>query len=350
MLKSFRLLGLTLAVATLAATVVANAAVIEMLKTTIERLDPAVSQIVPAGAVLQKVATGFSWTEGPIWIHSGYLLFSDTTNNNIHKLTADGSTSIFEQPPGNPAAIVVGDPQSGPNGLTVDSRGRLTAAGNCGRNVWRLESLTTQAPRTILADSYQGKKLNCPNDLIYRSDGSLYFTDPPYGMAKEDKDPAKELRVNGVYRIPKALDQKAGAAPDRARLQLLISDLPRPNGIAFSPDEHYLYVDNSEPKKFWMRYRVKSDGTLADGKVFYDATSDPRPGYPDGIKIDVQGNVYSAGPGGIWIFSPEGKHLGTIVVPEMVGNLNWGGDSKTLYIAASTSIYCITLNIAGIRP
>jgi len=319
-------------------------------QTKIERLDPAVDQIIPATAILQKVATGFSWTEGPIWIHSGYLLFSDTDRNKIHKLTADGGTSVFEEPTGSPAKVAVGDPQNGPNGLTLDRRGRLTAAGNCGRNVWRLESLTVQAPRTILADSYQGKKLNCPNDLIYRSDGSLYFTDPPYGMGKEDEDPAKELKVNGVYRIPNALNQKAGAAPDRAQLQLLITDLPRPNGIAFSPDEHYLYVDNSEPKKFWMRYKVQTDGTLADGKVFYDATSDPRPGYPDGIKIDTRGNLYSAGPGGVWIFTPEGKHLGTIVVPEMVGNLNWGGDGKTLYITASTSVYRIALNARGIRP
>ncbi len=154
-----------------------------------------------------------------------------------------------------------------------------------------------------------------------------------------------------MYRIPGALDQKPGAPPARARLQLLVKDLPRPNGIAFSPDEKYLYVNNSEPKKLWMRYRVKADGTLTDAKVFFDASSDTRVGAPDGMKVDQQGNVYSAGPAGVWIFSPEGKHLGTIVIPERVGNVGWGGaDHTTLYVAASSSIYRINLKIPGTYP
>jgi gluconolactonase len=169
--------------------------------------------------------------------------------------------------------------------------------------------LNAGAQITILADSYRGKKLNSPNDVVYKSDGSLYFTDPPYGLrTQHDDDPEKQLQVNGVYRIPHALEQKAGAAPVRADLQLLVSDLTRPNGIAFSPDEKYLYVNNSEPKKLWMRYRVQPDGSLTEAKLLYDATSDPRPGSPDGMKIDEQGNIYSAGPGGVWIFSPEGDY------------------------------------------
>jgi gluconolactonase len=155
--------------------------------------------------------------------------------------------------------------------------------------------------------------------------------------------------VNGVYRIPKAFEQKPGAAPARDQLQLLVKDVPRPNGIAFSPDEKFLYVDNSGPKKLWMRYRVKEDGSLTDATVFYDASSDPRPGGPDGMKVDRKGNVYSTGPGGIWIFSPEGKALGTILVPERTANVNWGGaDRKTLYITASSSIYRVTLKVPGI--
>jgi gluconolactonase len=184
---------------------------------------------------------------------------------------------------------------------------------------------------------------------VYRSDGSLYFTDPPYGLrTQKDNDPAKQLTVNGVYRIPHALEQKPGAPPARAALQLLISDLTRPNGIAFSPDEKYLYVDNSEPKKIWMRYRVKPDGTLTDAKLLYDATMDPRPGAPDGMKVDVKGNIYSAGPGGVWIFNADGKPLGTLLIPERVSNVAWAGpDRQTLYITASTSIYRVRLKIAG---
>jgi gluconolactonase len=233
--------------------------------------------------------------------------------------------------------------------MTLDALGRLTVAGHAQRNIYRLESLDPGAPVTVMADSYQGKQFNSPNDLVYRSDGSLYFTDPPYGFrTQKDDDPDKQLQVNGVYRIPHALQQKPGAPPARAELQLLVSDLPRPNGIAFSPDEKYLYVSNSEPKKLWMRYRVQQDGTLTEAKLFYDATSDRRPGNPDGIKVDEQGNLYCAGPGGVWIFSPDGKPLATILFKERVANLAWAGpDRKVLYITASTSVYRVKLKIAG---
>ena len=255
------------------------------------------------------------------------------------------------QPSGYKGSVPFTGPEPGSNGMTLDSRGRLTVSGHAQRDVWRLEQLDPKAQVTVLADSYQGKRLNSPNDLAYKSNGDLYFTDPPYGLPTLDKDPTKQLQINGVYRIPGATSQKPGAAPDRARLQLLVTDLPRPNGICFSPDEKYLYVNNSEPKKLWMRYTVKADGTLTDGKVFFDATSDTRAGAPDGQKVDQQGNLYSAGPGGVWIFSPEGKHLGTLDIPERVGNVAWGGaDHKTLYVAASSSIYRITLKIPGVYP
>ena len=319
----------------------------------VERLDPAVNLIVPEKPVLEKVATGpgFKWTEGPIWISSGYLLFAEIPSNSIRKWAPASGVSIFMQPSGWKDSAPYTGPEPGSNGMTLDSRGRLTVAGHAQRDVWRLEQLDPKAPATLLADSYQGKRLNSPNDLVYKSDGTLYFTDPPYGLPKLDADPTKQLSFNGVYRLPGALTHKPGAPPDRAQLQLLVKDLPRPNGIAFSPDEKYLYVNNSEPKKLWMRYTVKPDGTLTDAKVFFDASSDSRVGAPDGMKVDQKGNLYSAGPAGVWIFSPEGKHLGTLVTPERVGNLAWGGaDHKTLYIAASSSVYRVTLKIPGVYP
>jgi gluconolactonase len=212
--------------------------------------------------------------------------------------------------------------------------------------------LDPHATKTILADSYQGKLLNSPNDVVYRSDGSLYFTDPPYGLRTGDEtDPQKQLPFNGVFRIPGAANQAPGSTPDRSHLQLLIKDLPRPNGITFSPDEKYLYVDNSAPQKLWMRYPVNKDGTLGPGQVFFDATSDTRPGAPDGMKVDQKGNVYSTGPGGIWIFSASRKHLGTIPLPRSAGNVNWGdADGKTLYITESDHVLRIRLKIPGVRP
>jgi len=319
---------------------------------TIERLDPALDMIVPAQARLEKVATGFTWTEGPVWMQSGYLMFADIPSNSIRKWTPGAGMSTFMKPSGYKGSAPYGGPEPGSNGMTLDRNGRLTVAGHAQQNVWRLEQIDPKAPITILADTYQGMRLNSPNDLVYKSDGSLYFTDPPYGLrTQKDDDPAKQLQVNGVYRIPSAADQKPGAEPSRTQLQLLIKDLPRPNGIAFSPDEKVLYVNNSEPKKIWMRYTVRRDGTLTDGMLFCDATSDTRPGAPDGMKVDQKGNLYSAGPGGVWIFSPAGKHLGTIDFPEKVANVAWGDtDYKTLYVTASSSIYRISLNIPGVYP
>ena len=319
---------------------------------TIERMDPDLDLIIPAGATLEKLATGFTWTEGPVWIPTGYLLFADIPSNSIRKWTPAGEASIFMQPSGYKGAAPYGGPEPGSNGMTLDSHGRLTVAGHAQRNVWRLEQVNAKAQVTILADSYQGKQLNSPNDLVYKSDGTLYFTDPPYGLrTQKENDPEKQLEFSGVYRLPSATSQKPGAPPARDQLQLLVKDLPRPNGIAFSPDEKYLYVNNSEPKKIWMRYTVKADGTITDGKLVFDASSDPRPGSPDGMKVDRNGNLYSAGPGGVWIFSPAGKHLGTIDISEKVGNLAWGdADHKTLYITASSSVYRISLKIPGIYP
>ena len=313
----------------------------------IDRLDPSIDRIVPANAMLERIATGFTWVEGPVWL-DGSLFFAEIPSNSIRRWTPGSGVNVFLQPSGYKGSDVYGK-EPGTNGMTLDARGRLTVAGHAQRDVFCFESLDAKGPITVLADTYLGKRLNSPNDLVYRSDGSLYFTDPPYGLRTQtDSDPEKQLKVNGVYRIPRALEHKPGAPPARAQLQLLVSDLTRPNGIAFSPDEKYLYVDNTEPKKIWMRYRVEPDGTLGEPKLLYDATADPRPGAPDGMKVDVEGNIYSAGPGGVWIISPEGKALGTIVMPERVSNMTWAGpDRKTLYITASSSIYRVHLNIAG---
>ena len=323
------------------------------LRLKIERLDPGLDLIVTEQPAFEKVATGpgFKWTEGPIWIPSGYLLFAEIPSNSIRKWSASSGTSVFLQPSGWKESTPYTGTEPGSNGMTLDGRGRLTVAGHAQRDVWRLERVDAQAPVTLLADNYQGKRLNSPNDLVYKSDGTLYFTDPPYGLPKQDSDPSKQLPFNGVYRLPGAQLQKPGSPPVRGQLQLLIKDIPRPNGICFSPDEKYLYVNNSEPKKFWMRYTVQADGSLANGKVFFDASSDSRVGAPDGMKVDQKGNLYSAGPGGVWIFSPEGKHLGTLDIPERVGNVAFGGaDHKTLYVAASSSIYRVSLKIPGDMP
>jgi gluconolactonase len=313
-----------------------------------------IEKIVPVGATLEKIASGFTWTEGPVWVHKGYLLFADIPANTIHKWTpGTDKPEVFIKPSGWLDPTPFGGKEPGSNGMTMDTQGRLTVAGHARRNVWRLETMDPHGQITVLADSYHGKKLNSPNDLVYKSDGTLYFTDPPYGLAsQQDYDPQKELKVNGVYRLPGARQQAPGAPPANDKLQLLISDLPRPNGLAFSPDEKYLYVNCSDPKlKIWKRYPVTPDGSLGEGKLIYDATSDPRDGAPDGMKVDEKGNIYSTGPGGIWIFSPELKHIGTIDVPERTGNLAWGDeDGKTLYIMASDMVYRIKLNIAGLRP
>jgi len=325
-----------------------TAGVLDSSPLKVDRLDAAVDGIVPADAKLERIATGFTWVEGPVW-DDGSLFFAEIPSNSIRRWTPETGATIFLQPSGYKGSEPYGGREPGSNGMTLDARGRLSVAGHAQRDVFRFEMLDPKGPITILADSYQGKRLSSPNDLVYRSDGSLYFTDPPYGLRRQnDNDPEKELKVNGVYRIPHALTQKPGAPPTSAELQLLVSDLPRPNGIAFSPDEKYLYVDNTEPKKIWMRYRVQPDGTLTEPKLLFDATSDHRNGAPDGMKVDVLGNIYSAGPGGVWIISPEGKALGTIVMPERVSNVAWGGaDRKTLYITASSSVYRVRLQIPG---
>ena len=327
------------------------AATVPAFSQEIQMLDPALDHIVSADTKLERVANGFNkWTEGPVWTREGTLLFAEIPANNIVQWSPAKGAVVFMHPSGYKGSEPYKGPEPGSNGMTLDADGRVSVAGHAGRTVWRMESVDPKAQITVLADSYQGKKLNSPNDLVYKSDGSLYFTDPPYGLQTQgDADPQKELKINGVYRIPGARQQKPGAPPDRDKLQLVIKDLARPNGLAFSPDERFLYVAESGTKQ-WLRYRVQPNGSLTDGGLFLDASTDPAEGGPDGLRVDEKGNIYGSGPGGVWIISPEGKHIGTIKVPERVSNVAWGDkDGKTLYITASTGLYRIKLKIAGVR-
>lgn len=308
------------------------------------RKDAAIEEIVPADAKIERLAGGFLFTEGPIWVprteeSDGYLLFSDPNNNVIYRWSPDGQLSIFMTKSGYRGFDIGEYGQPGSNGLTLDGQGRLTINQHGNRRVVRMEK---NGQLTVLADHYDGKRLNSPNDLVYRSDGSLYFTDPPFGLPKSYDDSRKELPYSGVYRV----------SPDGKEVRLLTTDLKGPNGLAFSPDERYFYLDNWDPQKtVIMRYEVNSEGSLSNGKVFFDMTSAEGEDALDGMKIDQKGNLYVSGPGGLWIISPEGKHLGTIIGPEHAHNFAWGDDDgKTLYLCARTGLYRIRLNIAGVRP
>jgi gluconolactonase len=316
----------------------------------VEKLDPALDKIVPPGTTAERIATGFNkWTEGPVWTREGALLFAEIPSNNIVIWAPGREAQIFIHPSGYEGTEPFKGTEPGSNGMTLDPDGRVSVAGHARRNVWRLEQFDPKGQITVLADAYEGKKLNSPNDLVYKSDGSLYFTDPPYGLqTQSDDDPLKELKFNGVFRIPDARKHKAGAPPDNAKLQVIIKDLPRPNGIAFSPDEKFLYIADSG-KKVWMRYPMNKDGSVGVGTLFCDSSSDKSPGGPDGIRVDKKGNIYGSGPGGVWIISPEGKHIGTVKIPEVVSNVAWGDTGSTLYITASTSIYRIKLSAIGVR-
>ena len=306
---------------------------------TVVKIDPALDEIVPADYTIEKLDEGFVFTEGPVWVKKGgpYLLFSDTRGNAIYKWAPGAKATPFLKPVFK-GEVPAGGPSTGSNGLTLDAEGRLVMCEHGNRRVSRMEA---GGALTALAGNYGGKRLNSPNDLVCRSDGSLYFTDPPYGLRGQDESDDKELDFNGVFRL----------SPD-GKLTLLAKELARPNGIALSPDEKTLYVANAERQnRLWMAYDVQDDGTIANGRVFFNATQMEGQGAPDGMKVDTAGNLYCTGPGGVLVFTPEGKHLGTIQPEQQPANVAWGDeDAKTLYMTARTGLYRIRLNIAGVLP
>ncbi|HKQ62394.1 MAG TPA: SMP-30/gluconolactonase/LRE family protein [Candidatus Polarisedimenticolaceae bacterium] len=298
------------------------------------RVDPALDSIVSPEAKLEQLASGFLFTEGPVWVPDGYLLFSDPNANRIYRYDPLGAVSVFRVKSGYAGADIGEYAQPGSNGLALDPQGRLTICEHGNRRVTRLEP---NGALTVLADRYAGKRLNSPNDLAYRSDGSLYFTDPPFGLPRFGDDPRRELDFSGVFLL--ALD---------GRLQLVSRDLAGPNGLAFSPDEKFLYVTNWDPaRKVVLRYEVQPDGSLADGRVWFDMGRAPEAEALDGIKVDRAGNLFVSGPGGLWILAPDGRHLGTLRLPELPANFAWGDSARTtLYLTARTGLYRLILGSA----
>lgn len=315
------------------------------VKLEVDRKDAALDAILPAAARLERLADGFTFTEGPVWIdagnpaiapdsNEGFLLFSDPNNNVIYRCTPDGEVQIYKPKSGYSGADIGEYRQPGSNGLTTDAQGRLTLCQHGNRQVVRIEK---NGLTTVLADRFNGKRLNSPNDLVYRSDGTLFFTDPPFGLPKFAEDPRREQPHAGVYAV------------QDGHVKLVSADFAGPNGLAFAPDEKYLYVGNWDEKRSVVnRYLVNADATLGKPELFCDLTTPGAEDSIDGIKVDQSGNVFASGPGGLWIFSANGRHLGTLRGPEHPHNMAWGGaDRQTLYWAAQSSIYRIRLNNRG---
>jgi gluconolactonase len=309
---------------------------------TIERLDPRFDRLIPKGAVLEKLAGGLEWAEGPVWVSKdgGYLLCSDVIANTIYKWQEGKGKSVFLKPSGLARPSNLREP--GSNGLTLDAQGRLVACDHGNRRVYRLGK--DGKTKKTLVRKYWGKRFNSPNDLVYKSNGDLYFTDPPYGLMVKGAEgfPGQELDFCGVYRLSK-----------KRKLTLLTKSMTRPNGLAFSPDEKTLYVANSDPEKaVWMAFPVKKNGRLGQGRVFYDATKwvKTKKGLPDGMKVDVNGNLFATGPGGVLVFAPDGTHLGTIATGVPTANCNWGDDGSVLYVTADKDICRIRTATRGKLP
>ena len=292
----------------------------------IVRLDPALVQLLGNDAKLEVVSCCFDWSEGPTWDRKGgFVLFSDIPRNSVMKWKEGEGISLYLKPSGYTGSVPYGK-EPGSNGLLLDADGKLYSAEHGDR---RISILYPDGGKRTLADNYQGKRLNSPNDLARHSSGAIYFTDPPYGLPENVNDKRKELDFQGVYRV----------TPD-GKLTLLTKEFTRPNGIAFSPDEKTLYVAQSDPEKaIWKAFPVKGDGTIGDGKVLADVTSmvGKMKGLPDGLKVDRSGNLWATGPGGIHIIAPNGKMLGRIETGEATANCVWGDDGSTLYI--TTDMY-----------
>jgi gluconolactonase len=326
------LFGLGMAVVTILFALNAEGAEVVPTVGSIERLDPRFDQLVPRDATIEVLAMGFDWSEGPVWMpasgdRESCLLFSDVPRNRIHRWRPGKGVDVFLEPSGFSGTGGYGG-EPGSNGLTLDSEGRLVICEHGDRRVSRLEQ---GGGRKTLADSFAGKRLNSPNDVVVHSSGAIYFTDPPYGLPKQWNDPRRELDCCGVYRI--------GTGGD---VSLLCRTMTRPNGIALSPDEKTLYVAQSDPSEPIVRaFAVQDDGTLDEGRIFFDAAplAKDRRGLPDGLKVDVRGNLFATGPGGVLVIAPDGTHLGTLLTGQATANCALGDDGASLFITAD-SLLC----------
>lgn len=292
---------------------------------SINRLDAELDNLLAKDAKIEVLATGFDWSEGPAWVKNGqFLVFSDVPQNTVYRWSAKDGISVFLKPSGYTGRGYYSK-EPGSNGLIINKKGELVSCEHGDRRI-SIMPIEGGGKRTI-SDHCDGKRFNSPNDLVEHSSGAYFFTDPPYGLPQHDTDPSRETTVFGVYKI--GLDGKT---------TLVISDLIRPNGVTLSPDEKTLYVAQSDPDKAYiMAYPLSPDGNLGKGKIFFDATPLVKKGLqgvPDGLRTDLKGNVWTTGPGGILVITPQGKHLGTISTGEATANCTWGDDGSTLYITA----------------
>ena len=303
---------------------------------SIERLDPAFDALIPPDATVEKCAEGFNWSEGPTWFADS-VVFSDVPENIIYQWKPGQTAATVFLKPSGMLTPTAGFREQGSNGLKTDAQGRLLICQHGERRIARLEKDGTQ---TALADRFEGKRFNSPNDLALRKNGDIYFTDPPYGLEGLDKSPLKEIEWNGVYR--RAAD---------GTVTLAIKDLTFPNGIGFSPDEKLLYVAVSDSKApRIMTYGVQADGSVTNARVFFDAAplrDQGLKGSCDGLKVDAQGNVWATGPGGVLVIGPAGKHLGSILTNQATGNCCWGDDGGTLYITADMYLARVKTKVKG---
>ena len=293
------------------------------------RLTPALDRLIAPGAKPEVVSDGYVFTEGPMW-REGRLWFSDEEGDKVHAITPEGQDTVLLD--------LTHDPKTGPNAMATSKDGSVVMCQQYGRAVVRLTGKPSALKPQPFFDSYEGKRLNSPNDLVFLPDGSFFFTDPPYGLKGHDHDPAKQLSFDGVFYYKKG------------KLTPIIKDLTLPNGIALSPDNRTLYVNNSGPSQRVIAYPLHPDGSVGPPHDLIDFTGKEGPGVPDGMKIDRQGDIWTTGPGGIRIITPEGKVLGQILLPEVAANLAWGGDGSTLYITARTHIYRLHTLVQGYLP
>ena len=303
------------------------------------REDPRLDQLIPPDAKIEVLASGFEWAEGPVWSkREKALLFSDVVMNQVMIWREGKGVSVYLKPSGF-TGILPYSKEPGSNGLTFDGKGRLIS---CEHGDRRVSALEQGYGKRTLVDSYMGKRLNSPNDVIFDSHGNMFFTDPPYGLPKQgDGDPTRELDFCGVFRLS-----------SDGKLTLLTKEMTKPNGIALSPDEKTLYVAQSDPAKaIWMAFPMNGDGTIGKGRVFADVTSmvGKFPGLPDGMKVDHNGNLFATGPGGVHIFAPDGKRLGRIETGEATANCAWGDDGSTLYITADMYLCRVKTRTRGAR-